>query len=591
MWQVEPVPPTRPVVTMNKQYAVYTAETNCQDCCRCLRSCPVKAIRVEKGRAAIVPELCVACGTCVDACPGGAKKIRSDIGRVRALLARRERVLVSVAPSYAAEFPEVRPGAFAAAMKELGFAGTAETAIGADRVTHALADLLGDPPQPLSLSTACPAAVDFIRKYMPEFAPCLTPLGSPMVAHSDILRKEHNESIGVVFIGPCIAKKVEADADPLNPEAALTFGELRQFMKEEGVSFRDTPGMDDSALQSGRSGAVYPVAGGMIEALRELGACQDVDCVAVCGIDSIWHTLKGLDPSRMDRPVFLEMLACEGGCINGPSSDKKRARLLQEQAIRRRHRSLLLQGAPAPVDADPVPIGQSFSPAVPLSVVADEQSLRIALERVGKYVWEDELNCGGCGYDTCREFAASMLEGRAEPDMCLSFLRKKAQRKANALLRCMPSGVVIADANLQVVECNRNFAAMIGSDTMMVYDARPGLEGANLERLVPFADLFRRVLATDEDYRCDMMRVGDRLLNVTLFPIEPHQTVGGIVLDVTRSELRREYIAQRAREVIDRNMATVQEIACKLGEHMADTEILLRNIAEDYGERGRSEDE
>lgn len=564
---------------MNKQFAVYTADTSCQDCCRCLRSCPVKAIRVENGRAAIVPALCVACGTCVDACPGKAKKIRSDIGRVRALLERRKQVVVSIAPSYAAEFPGVPPAAFAHAMRRLGFAGTEETAIGADGVTLALADQLRCPGKALFLSTACPAAVDFIRKYLPDYTPYLTPLASPMAAHAGLLRGQHRDEIGVVFIGPCIAKKVEADANPLYPDAVLTFSELRQWMEEEEITFDRPDPLREEGIHTGRSGAVYPVPGGMVQALRGQGVADAVDCVAVCGLDAIGRALRGLDPNQLDRPVFLELLACEGGCINGPSSDKQRAKLLQEQAVMRRYRPLAADGTRATAA-----VGALFQAAQAATTPPQEPALREALERIGKQTRADELNCGGCGYDTCRDFATAMLDGRAESDMCLSFLRKKAQRKANALLRCMPSGVVIVDRNLLVIECNRNFAAMAGPDTLLAYDARPGMEGAKLERLVPFADLFRRVLNTDADYRCDLMQVGDRLLNITLFPIEPHRTVGCIALDVTRSELRRDQIARRAREVIDRNMATVQEIACKLGEHMADTEILLRNIAEDYSD-------
>ena len=208
-----------------------------------------------------------------------------------------------------------------------------------------------------------------------------------------------------------------------------------------------------------------------------------------------------------------------------------------------------------------------------------------ALRSIGKTTPEDELNCDGCGYDTCRNFAQAMIAGRAEPSMCVSYLRKQAQKKANAILRSISSGVVIAGRDLSIIECNRNFAKLFGDETVEMFDACPGLAGADLRRIVPsFIGLFESALQSGRDVRRDSLKVGKRLFNLNLFSIEPGEVIGAVIFDVTNTELRREQIAARARKVIDRNIATVQEIACRLGEQMADTELLLRSIADDYAD-------
>ncbi len=201
---------------------------------------------------------------------------------------------------------------------------------------------------------------------------------------------------------------------------------------------------------------------------------------------------------------------------------------------------------------------------------------------MGKFKPEDELNCGGCGYDTCRLFAEALLNGKAETEMCVSLMRKKALNKANAILKRMPSGVVIVDSNMQIIECNKRFAEMFGDETLALYDIIPSLKGAYIDRIVPFSDLFKLALRTGEDIFKENLRAGDKLLHLTLFTIEENQVVGGIIQDATKLELKREEIAKKANEILRKNLNTVQGVAKLLGEHMADTEILLRSIAKGF---------
>ncbi len=561
---------------MDRKYPIYTEETDCRDCYKCVRRCPVKAIKIASGRATVIAERCIACGICVHTCPAGAKKVRNDLTRAKSLLARAPKTIASLAPSFTSEWAGVSAEKMAGALMQLGFHAVSETALGAEAVTHALAERLRDAQPGLHISTACPVIVDHIRKYQPEFTDHLTPMLSPMQTHARLLKEHYGDDCAIVFIGPCIAKKCECDELPGYTDIALTFRDLARWMAEAEIDPARAPEGSFGPAQAAH-GALYPIVGGMNRTLEDYGL-ENVECIAASGLEAVFQTLDHLDPSTLTEPVFLEALACPGGCIGGPQTNGQKPTLAGELAVRRQVRAHRPGSRPAQA------VSHQYSPTPPPADIEDEALIKEALKRVGKYKAEDELNCGGCGYDCCRSFAQALLTQKAEPDMCLSHLRKLVQKKANALLRCMPSGVVIVDDSLHIIECNENFARTAGKDTLLGYTAKPGLEGADLRKTLSYAHLFERVNQTGHEFRSDAWRDEDRLLNITIFPIDQGKTVGGIILDVTQTEIRRELIAQKAREVIEKNMTTVQDIACKLGEHMADTEILLRSIAEDYAD-------
>ena len=578
---------------MNHSYPVYTIEAECQDCYKCVRHCPVKAIRVRDGHAAVLPELCIACGKCVEVCPVKAKQVRNDTGRARLLLQDRSTpVYLSLAPSWVSEFKDLAPARLIRAMKLLGFAGVSETALGAQLVSARVAgELNGKGGGGLHLSSACPTAADYIRKYQPALACAITPVGSPLMAHARLLRDRFGENIRVIFIGPCIGKKNEADRYPELINLALTYPELRQMLREAAIDpERLQPEPDDRFVpEAAEEGARYPVEGGMNDTIEFQLDGPPVHFATLAGVDNLKLAFNGMEQIPAKEPIFVEMLACPGGCVHGPCSEHDSPGLLERlRVLRKTHFPVepLPRTTPGRIDA-------AFpSDAAPPPTDGD---ILAALRSIGKTTPEDELNCDGCGYDTCRNFARAMLSGRAEPSMCVSYLKKQALKKANAILRSISSGVVIADRNLQIIESNRNFAKLFGEETLEAFDACPGLAGADLSRIVPsFANLFESALKSGDEIRRDSLKVGRRLFNLNIFIIEPGEVVGAVIFDVTNTELRREQIAARARQVIENNLATVQEIACRLGEQMADTELLLRSIADDYaddniaGEKGES---
>ncbi len=564
---------------MNALQPVHTEKTECQDCFKCVRHCPVKAIKVSQGSAEVVPELCLACGQCVRVCPVGAKRVRDDRGRVRQLLALKARVIVSLAPSYAGEFPGIPPERLAGALRQLGFWAVSETALGAEQVSAHIAETLRRDPAPrLLISSACPAAVDLLRKYYPRLVPALTDLLSPVLAHARWLRRLYGEDIGVVFIGPCVAKKREADDHPEWLDAVLTFQNLRDWLAETGWLDRldALPPADLVPCRAG-NGALYPVEGGMIAGIRRDASPADAGAMTLSGLQRIMEALEGLEEAPLDQPLFLELLACEGGCINGPQATRSGQSILKRQCVLR-----LAGAAPAQPESPRPPILQPFAAAaIPISRFSETEILD-ALRQVGKLRPEDELNCGGCGYENCRAFAAALLDGKAEPTMCVSHMRKLAQNKANALIRAIPAGVLIVNDTLRIVECNRTLASLLGEDTLLAYEACPGLAGVGLDKVIPLSRLIETVLHGGQETLERDVRIDGRIFHTTLFTIEPHRLVGAILADVTQPAIRRRQVIRKAEEVIRKNLSTVQQIAFLLGENAAESEATLQSIIQSF---------
>lgn len=616
----------------NREYPLYTIKNNCQDCYKCVRRCPVKAIKIEDGSAMIVPDLCIACGTCYRVCPAKAKQARNDLTRAKHLVQSGKDVYVSLAPSWITEFEGVSREQMIAAIRRLGFRGVSETALGAEEVSANIAGLLdkaandalqvsaapdmsqtacgekdedasaerspertsgvredtdtGEAPQVsaanrLFISTACPAVVEYINKYVPERTANLTKLTSPLLAHCRLLKTALGKDIEVIFIGPCIAKKIEADRHPDLLSLSLSFTDLRQWLKDENIELKDihTSVFDKFVMSKAEEGTAYPVEGGMIETLKPYEQSQKAYLMQITGIDNIKRELKNIREEALDRPVFIECLACEGGCVNGPCTSSKKSGLEKRVEILKESDFSGLAGKRSPS----VDIRLDYAPEAIVQPKHDETDIKRVLASIGKYSIEDEINCGGCGYNPCRNFAKALLDGKAEPEMCVSHMKQQAQRKANALLRCIPSPIVIANARLSIMEYNDKFVETFWNEDEHadIYDQN-NLHGADLRDFINFTNLFSASLDLEQDIHREHVRFNDKLFDVVVFNIDKKQIVGGIIEDVTNMEMKKEQIAEKAKEVIHKNLATVQQIACTLGEHMAETEVLLRSIAKDF---------
>ncbi len=568
---------------MDKASPVYTTRTECQDCFKCVRNCPAGAIRIKDAHAEVLPELCVACGRCLEVCPAKAKRVRDDLPKAGALVKSSE-AHVSVAPSWRTEFPGLKEAGLCEMLRSLGFAGVSETALGAQRVGAAVAEALKG--SSVIISSACPAAKEFVRVHIPDWAQAVSSLPSPLLEHCRMIKESFGPAAKTVFIGPCVAKKLEADMHPELLDAVIGFDDLRRWLEASSLDVKSFQGSKGAGFELGSSeeGALYPVEGGMIEALCVHKGVPRHASMALSGLVSLKGALSGIAPASVKGPVLIETLACRGGCVNGPCMRSSLAPIERMAMVRRTAKvpeGEVVRKAAAPLECQFEFINEEREPSA--------AEIEAALRQVGKYSKEDELNCGGCGYDSCRKFARALALDRAESAMCASYMRKLANKKANALIRCMPCGVVIVDSSMKIVECNAKFADMLGEEASMAFEARPGLAGANIHKLTSFGDLFKEVLERGRELEKAHYRIADRLFDISIFSIEPRSVVGATIADVTGSEMKRDQIARQAREVISKNLLAVQDIAWRLGEHMADTEILLRSIADGYSSAAPSD--
>lgn len=573
---------------MNFLYPIYTEQTECQDCYKCVRHCPNKAIRVENGHATVIPEMCILCGICVTNCPAKAKHVRNDLAKTRQLFTLRKKVIASLAPSFISEFSEFTPRQLVAALKKIGFWAVSETAVGADLVSMQVADELeaavkDKNGKKLFLSSACPAVVEYIKLKMPEFSPYITDIASPLLAHARYLKKVYGDENGIVFIGPCIAKKREADVwDEI--DASITFSNLRKWFESENITPETVKESDEDVFvpQRAAKGALYPSDGGMMNAVKNYGKTEGVQMLCVSGIDQIPDVLNGIEPEKLKHPLFIELLSCNGGCVNGPVAKKEGATALKHIAVLDYAEDALKVVSQSVREKTPELTG-----ILPVEykerAVHTEDEIRAALRSVGKFSHDDELNCASCGYDTCRQFASAMLDKHAEKTMCLSYMRKLAQKKANGLIQAIPSGAVIVDKHLSIVECNKNFAKLMGREIEEMYDDLPGLEGADLSKITDLSRFFSDVLDKNgPDVIERDAKDNNKIFHITVFSIEKEGIVGAVLEDVTVPQVRRNRIMSQAKKVIDKNLSVVQKIAYLLGENAAETESILNSIIESF---------
>ena len=569
---------------MDKQYAVYTLSNECHDCYKCIRSCPVKAIKIENGHKILAH---VSGKLRMNFIRINAKRVRVDIDRAKNLLNAKKTVFVSLAPSWNGVF-EYTPEKMISILKKLGFSEVSETALGAQEVSIKTAEILNNAEKGLFISSACPVIVDYIRLYHPEFVDCITHIGSPAMTHARMLREQFGEDIGIVFIGPCIGKKNEADYTNLI-DVALTFDELKIWINDiiKDISAVDIAYNAKFVPSQAYEGALYPIDGGMNETIKKIGIRKDVQLINISGIYEFSRAITELKPENIQKTIFIEALSCEGGCIAGPctSTNKPSLSIVSDILSNVKEREVIPKKSSTVVEYA----------IQPKKVVTSQHSLEEilkALKKIGKHSVDDELNCGGCGYATCRDLAKALLDGDAETAMCTSYMRKIAMRKAAAMVRCMPAAIVMVDNSMNIIEANDAFMRMFTGDMYEIFKARPdGLVGAAIDRIVDFADIFRTILKSGKDLHKERYSVNNKLYDINAFTIEPNEIVGAVITDVTQSETNREKIAQKAHEVISKNISIVQEIACLLGEHMVETETLLSSIANDYDDKDEDENE
>lgn len=419
---------------------VTTIKDKCRRCYSCIRNCPAKAIKVEEGQAKVIEDRCVGCGNCVRVCAQSAKEVESGIETVKALLdGAGNYVIAGLAPSFPAAFPEVEPGKVVAAARALGFAEVGEIAFGAELVGQAYACLFRNQNQRPAISTACPAVVAYVQRHVPSLVPYLAPIVSPMVAYGRVIKQRYHPGAKFVFIGPCIAKKGERKDEGVADyvDAVLTFKEFGDLLASRGIDVSAQVAAEFDGPRAG-VGRIFPVEGGLLRTAALAADVMDTEIAVASGKDQTIELLREM-AAGVDDLRLLDVLFCDG-CIDGPRirhdlSLTARRKLVASFARKPRPEELSAT-AQAKAQYGDVDLTRSFTarPA-PVLPMPTQEEVEAALRRVNKTRPEDELNCGACGYPTCRDKAVAVCQGLAEAEMCLPFLIEQLEANCRDLQR------------------------------------------------------------------------------------------------------------------------------------------------------------
>lgn len=562
----------------DRKAVVYTTKAKCRDCYRCVRVCPVHAIKMENGQAQVIAENCIACGTCITECPQHAKMYTTDYGKVLQMLEGNNNLIISLAPSFAAYYNEWEQKRLPSALRALGFHFVAETAAGAWHTAISTFQHINKNQNQNHICTTCPAVVNFINIYAPKYSKYLVPVASPMIAHAKLLKAEM-PGYKFVFAGPCVAKKDEAlsqnNANCI--DAVLTFSELDELLNLKNIKL-DT--CEESSFDQKVNGdaRLFPLEGGL---LKTAGASTDIidsHILSVSGFSEIKQVLQSIDKIK-NETYIIEPLFCRYGCINGPVAKKEDNIFTKRQAIV--HYSDKHPGNSSVSEDEASPrLHVDFKGSPLKEPHFSEEQIKDTLAIIGKLTPEDELNCMACGYDSCREKAIAVLEGLAEPEMCMPYMRKMSELKFATLIQHNPNGIVILNNNLEILHINEAFKKMFAcSDTIIGKNLSYLIDPKSFEKLTTGETPIIRETVSHANYSITCHQI--------CYAIPEQEQYVGIFMDVTAFQSNKEKLSDiksetlsKAQELLDHQIGMAQELARFLGEHTAKEETLLNYLIE-----------
>ena len=546
----------------------------CKNCYKCIRHCPVKSIRFSGNQAHIIGNECILCGHCFVVCPQNAKEIVDSTEKVRVLIQSGGPVIVSLAPSFVANYDGVGIEAMRKALKKLGFADVEETAIGATIVKTEYERMLREEEHDIIITSCCHSINLLIQKYFPAELPYLADVMSPMQAHCvDIKKRIPNAK--TVFIGPCVAKKDEAEYYEGPVDAVLTFEELTNWLKAEHITLDKE--LDNTPESRAR---FFPTTGGILKTMAQ--NAPGYTYMALDGVENCITALKDIENGKIHK-CFIEMSACVGSCIGGPVMEKYHRSPVHD------YMSVAQYAGTRDFDVaqpDALTLKKNFTVIDHKLMQPAEYEIAAVLRQMGKFKPSDELNCGSCGYNSCREKAIAICQGKAEISMCLPFLKDKAESFSDTIVRNTPNGLIVLNENLEVQQINaaarkimniRSESDVLGEPVIRILDPAVFVSVRNSGRSV-------------RDQKVYLAEYKKYVEQTVVFDPDSRMLVG-IMRDITDEEAERErktrinqQTVEVADTVVEKQMRIVQEIASLLGETAAETKIALTKLKESIGD-------
>lgn len=545
-------------------------KSNCKNCYKCIRHCPVKSIRFSGNQAYIIGNECILCGQCFVSCPQDAKQIVDETEKVKVLLQSGDPVIISLAPSFIANYEGRGIGAMREAIKKLGFYDVEETAIGATIVKNEYERMADEGQQDIIITSCCHSVNLLIQKYFPELLGYLANVLSPMQAHcADIKRRHPNAK--TVFVGPCVAKKDEAQRYEGLVDAVLTFDELTAWLKAENVEIPAELDADENSRAR-----FFPTSGGILKTLSRQNS--DYTYMVIDGTDNCIAALKDIQSGKLQR-CFIEMSACAGSCIGGPVMEKFHRSPIRDYVAVARFAGEKDFAVEQPA---PAQLRKEFSVIERELKQPSDEDIRETLRQMGKMKPSDELNCGSCGYGTCRDKAIAICQGKAEISMCLPYLKDRAESFSDTISRNTPNGLIVLNEKLEVQQINK--AALKILNLRFASD----ILGDQVVRILSPGD-FLQVLSSGRDLHTkrEFLVEYEKYVEKTIIYDKEYRLLVCILRDVTEEETQRErkesisrQTVETADQVVDKQMRIVQEIASLLGETAAETKIALSKLKE-----------
>ena len=545
-------------------------KSNCKNCYKCIRHCPVKAIRFSGNQAHIIGNECILCGQCFVVCPQNAKQIIDETEKVKVFLQSGDPVIVSLAPSFIANYDGVGISSMRDALKRLGFYDVEETAIGATIVKTEYERMLREEDRDIIITSCCHSVNLLIQKYFPAELEYLADVLSPMQAHCIDIKKRYPNA-KTVFIGPCVAKKDEAEHYEGIVDAVLTFEELTVWLKKENIEIEKT--MDTAEESRAR---FFPTTGGILKTMAQ--DLSDYTYLAVDGVENCIAALRDIESGKIHK-CFIEMSACAGSCIGGPVMEKfHRSPVKDYSAVAKfaGKKDFAVEQLSA------TELKKQFTYIEHKLTMPSEEEIASALRQMGKTNPSDELNCGSCGYNSCRDKAIAICQGKAEISMCLPFLKDKAESFSDTIVNSSPDGLIVLNENLEVQQINnaalrlmnlRASSDVLGEPVVRILDPRVFLQVQDSGRNIYGRKVF---LA---EYK--------RYVELTVVHEKDSRVLVSILRDITGRETEREkkenirnQTIEVADKVVEKQMRIVQEIASLLGETAAETKIALTKLKE-----------